>query len=217
MAYDWTGDESKWSEAQKIASLEPNFRAKIQRVLSTLKSQGYAPIVYFGWRSPETQAQLKAAGKSTVSFSFHNATKNGQPAAVAVDIVDGRKDSQGRTILWGSSLSSWSNSAERKQMAEEFFKALGVAGKAQGLVWGGDWTSFKDPAHLQAYPNSMLSEVKRQSQAAVSTVSRAAAVVGEDSSRALPLLREAVQQMPWWGWAALGGLGVLGIVLRGRR
>jgi len=41
-----------------------------------------------------------------------------------------------------------------------FFRALG---KAQGLVWGGDWTGFRDWAHLQGRQNAELRLVKRES------------------------------------------------------
>ena len=42
-------------------------------------------------------------------------------------------------------------------------EALGRIAKAEGLFWGGDWRSFKDWAHVQAHPNSKLTEIKRQS------------------------------------------------------
>ena len=87
-----------------------------------------------------------AKGRSKVRFSFHNAQKkDGTPNAYAVDVIDRR---------WG-----WGDEAE----AKGFWKALGRAGKAEGLYWGGDWRSFKDWAHLQLYPNRELSRVKKES------------------------------------------------------
>jgi len=92
------------------------------------------------------QADLVARGHSKVRFSFHNAQKkNGTPNAYAVDIIDSR---------W-----AWSDAAE----ANGFWQALGKAGKAEGLYWGGDWRSFKDWAHLQFFPNTKLSEVRKES------------------------------------------------------
>lgn len=41
--------------------------------------------------------------------------------------------------------------------------ALGDEGKKLGLYWGGDWTGFKDWAHLQWYPNAKLKDVKAES------------------------------------------------------
>jgi peptidoglycan L-alanyl-D-glutamate endopeptidase CwlK len=142
---DWSGDSSKWPEEKKLASLDPSLRPKIERVIAALKGQGFQPKIVFGWRSVEVQAQLKREGKTTVSFSFHNAQKrDGTPNAWAVDMVDTR---------W-----AWN-----EPDCHKFFKALGAAGKAEGLVWGGDWTSFRDWAHLQGRANSELGAVKRES------------------------------------------------------
>ena len=71
--------------------------------------------------------------------------KNGTPNAYAVDIIDKR---------W-----AWGDEAEENG----FWQALGKAGKAEGLFWGGDWRRFKDWAHLQFFPNNKLSDVKKES------------------------------------------------------
>jgi|GEM_PF-4880261 len=44
-----------------------------------------------------------------------------------------------------------------------FWAALGEEAKKRGLVWGGDWKSFRDVAHIQGRQNSELSLVKRES------------------------------------------------------
>lgn len=142
---DWSGDSSQWPQEKKLASLEPGFRAKIEKVIAKLKADGFQPKIVFGWRSVAVQARLKAEGKSKVSFSFHNAQKpDGTPNAWAVDIVDSR---------W-----AWN-----EPHCHTFFKALGAAGKAEGLVWGGDWKTFRDWAHLQGRQNSELAKVKQES------------------------------------------------------
>jgi peptidoglycan L-alanyl-D-glutamate endopeptidase CwlK len=142
---DWSGDSSQWPQEKKLASLEPGFRAKIVRVIAKLKNDGFQPKIVFGWRSVAVQQRLVAQGKSTVRFSFHNAQKpDGTPNAWAVDVIDAR---------W-----SWN-----EPDCHKFFKALGDAGKAEGLVWGGDWTTFKDWAHLQGRQNSELGAVRRES------------------------------------------------------
>ena len=142
---DWSGDSSQWTQEKKLASLEPSFRPKIERVIAKLKADGFQPKIVFGWRSVEVQAKLKREGKTKVSFSFHNAQKpDGTPNAWAVDIVDAR---------W-----AWN-----EPDCHKFFRALGDAGKAEGLVWGGDWVSFRDWAHLQGRQNSELGQVKKES------------------------------------------------------
>ncbi len=142
---DWSGDSAQWSQEKKLASLEPSFRPKIERVIAKLKADGFQPRIVFGWRSVAVQKRLVQEKKSTVRFSFHNAQKpNGTPNAWAVDVIDAR---------W-----SWN-----EPDCHKFFKALGAAGKAEGLVWGGDWKTFKDWAHLQGRQNSELAAVKKES------------------------------------------------------
>ena len=146
MQKDWSGDSSRWSQEKKISSLDKRMRPKIVRVLDALKSEGFRPKIFFAWRSVAVQLEIVAKGNSRVRFSFHNAQKkNGTPSAYAVDIIDKR---------W-----AWNDEAEENG----FWRALGKAGKAEGLHWGGDWRSFKDWAHLQYYPNNKLSDVKKES------------------------------------------------------
>jgi len=142
---DWSGDSSTWAQEKKLASLEPGFRTRIERVIAKLKADGFQPKIVFGWRSTKVQAKLKAEGKSKISFSFHcSQHPDGRPNAWAVDVVDSR---------W-----AWN-----EPDCHKFFRALGAAGKAEGLVWGGDWESFRDWAHLQGRQNSELATVKKES------------------------------------------------------
>jgi hypothetical protein len=146
LSEDWSGDSSKWSAEKKLASLDPRMRGKVERTLATLHERGFKPKVFFAWRSVAVQLALVEKGNSTVRFSFHNAQKpNGRPNAYAVDIIDRR---------W-----AWNEEAE----TNGFWQALGTAGKAEGLYWGGDWRSFKDWAHLQYHPNTELAAVRRES------------------------------------------------------
>lgn len=143
---EWGGDSSRWSQDKKLKSLNAHFRPKVVKVLEGLKKKGFQPSIFFGWRSVKVQLELVKKGNSKVKFSFHNAQwKDGTPNAYAADVVDTR---------WG-----WGAEAEK----HGFWKALGELAKAEGLYWGGDWTSFKDVAHIQYYPNSSLGAVKRES------------------------------------------------------
>lgn len=142
---DWSGDSQSWSQEKKLASLQPGFRTKIVEVIRQLKAEGFRPKIVFGWRSVAKQQELFRRGVTKVRFSFHNAqTPQGVPNAWAVDLVDER---------W-----AWN-----EPDCHQFFRALGRIGKAQGLVWGGDWASFRDWAHLQGRQNSELAAVKRES------------------------------------------------------
>lgn len=146
VASQWDGDSSKWPQQKKLQSLNPVFRTKVQSVLDTLTHRGFQPKIFFGWRSVSVQQELFNKGRSKVRFSFHNAQKpDGTPNAYAADIIDKR---------W-----AWNKEAENNG----FWSALGEEAKKQGLVWGGDWTSFKDVAHIQGRQNSELAMTKMES------------------------------------------------------
>lgn len=137
-------DSSDWPEARKLASLHPQFRRQVVTLIDRLRGDGFRPVVVYGWRSVAVQERLFRAGTSKVTFSFHNAqTPDGLPAAWAADLVDER---------W-----YW-----REPDAHVFFRALGKAAKAQGLIWGGDW-KFRDWAHVQGRRNAELAAVRRES------------------------------------------------------
>jgi len=143
---EWSGDSSQWSHEKKIQSMYPDMRPKVEAVLAGLRQRGFQPKIYFAWRSVAVQLELYRKGNTTVKFSFHNAQKrDGTPNAYAADIID---------VRW-----AWGPGAD----AAGFWTALGDEGKKQGLYWGGDWTSFKDWAHVQYFPNSKLKDVKAES------------------------------------------------------
>jgi hypothetical protein len=142
----WQGDSAQWPQERKLQSMNPQLAIKVRGVLSALGQRGFQPKVFYGWRSVDVQAHLYAQGKSKVRFSFHNAQKpDGTPYAYAADIIDQRY--------------AWTPQAE----SSGFWKALGEEAKRQGLVWGGDWSSFRDWAHVQLVANADLARVKKES------------------------------------------------------
>lgn len=142
----WSGDSARWPQEKKLRSMHPELRTKVEKVLQALKGRGFQPTVFYGWRSVAVQMQLYFKGNSKVKFSFHNAQHpDGTPNAHAADIVDSRF--------------GWAPEAEQTG----FWKALGEEAKKQGLVWGGDWVTFRDWAHVQLVPNGELARVKRES------------------------------------------------------
>ncbi|RDH85990.1 MAG: peptidoglycan-binding protein [endosymbiont of Galathealinum brachiosum] len=147
----WEGDSARWSQDKKLQSLNAQFRTKVKAVVKALKNEGFKPKIFYGWRSVAVQLELYNKKRSKVKFSFHNATlKGGIPNSYAVDIIDSRY--------------AWSDKPETKK----FWEALGKAAKDNNLYWGGDWTSFKDWAHVQMHPNSKLKSIKLESKQAES-------------------------------------------------
>lgn len=142
----WSGDSAQWTQEKKLASMTPALRPKVEAIITALAGRGFKPKVYFGWRSVAVQLELYRKGNSTVKFSFHNAQqKNGTPNSYAADIIDSRY--------------AWSDEAA----SSGFWKALGEEAKKQSLYWGGDWSDFRDWAHVQLVDNSQLGQVKRDS------------------------------------------------------
>ena len=129
------------TEQQHLARLDPRIRAKVAAVLTDLRGHGLDPVIAQSWRSVAEQQRLKAMGRSTVSWSFHNHTRGGKPAALAADIVD-------RRLGWGA--------------PETFWQLLGRSARAHGLTWGGDWKRFRDVAHVEIR-GLTLAQARRES------------------------------------------------------
>ena len=151
------GTEQRWSDADKLAAVDA--RVRLPELLDRLRARGFQPRIAFTWRALATQDDLLAQKRSSVSFSFHNAAHNGQPAALAADLFDARYG-------WGDD----TYGSPKSNGALAFFRAVGEEARALGLVWGGSWTgrpSFWsrhdlgwDPAHVQALPNRELARIR---------------------------------------------------------
>lgn len=133
--------ETRQQKSERLlGSVHPTLAGKVRKVLKELEAAGWQPVVAEAYRTAAEQAQKLRDGYSQVAFSFHNATRNGQPCALAVDIVDARYD-------WNI------------PQNHHFWSALGARGKAHGCVWGGDW-KMRDVAHLQLLGNDQLARVR---------------------------------------------------------
>ncbi len=142
----WTGDSAHWTQEKKSRSMNPLLRPKVQAVIKALQARGFQPKIFYGWRSVAVQLDLYKKGNSKVKFSFHNAQlPDGTPNSYAADIIDSRY--------------GWSSEAE----TSGFWKALGEEARKNKLYWGGDWSSFRDWAHVQLVDNDQLAAVKRGS------------------------------------------------------
>lgn len=76
---EWEGPPEGWSQAKKLASLNPTFRAGVVAILDELRGAGFAPTIACGWRA------LEAGGV----FRLQNAQlPDGTPNAWAADVVE---------------------------------------------------------------------------------------------------------------------------------
>ena len=125
-------------------------RTPIKNVLKAVIAKGWKAKIHYAHRTIAEQRVILAKGNSTIPFSFHNAYKDGKAAALAVDIIDKRKG-----YAW------------QIPTSHQYWQDLGAACKAEGLEWGGDWTSFKDVAHCQT-PNMTVAQARAQSKPDIS-------------------------------------------------
>lgn len=107
-----------------LKGLEPSFAAKVNNVLKGLKERGWQPRVAEGRRTLKQQQEKINTGRS----SLKNPQRSKHITGQAADIID-------RRYGW--------------KAPQKFWDDLGELAKAQGLIWGGDWKSFKDVAHVQ--------------------------------------------------------------------
>ena len=140
--------------SKSFSSLQPEFRAKVQRVFGRLSAQGFQPTIAVGWRNLAWQKQAHKDGRSKVLFSLHNVTTpQGKAAALAVDVIDAR-------VGWGDRKGPVKPGNPESDLAARFFKAMGAAAAQEGLAWGGNysrkapWSRYGmgwDPAHLSLF------------------------------------------------------------------
>lgn len=120
--------EKAWTLETKLAAAST--RLRLPELLAALRERGFQPDVAYTWRGLSTQDALLAKEQSTLRFSLHNTVDAaGRPTAFAADVFD-------RRFGWGA-------------QASGFWPVLGELGKSLGLEWGGDWTGFPDPGHVQ--------------------------------------------------------------------
>jgi peptidoglycan L-alanyl-D-glutamate endopeptidase CwlK len=118
---------------RNISDLHPTLQTKCQAHIMNCKAEGIDLLITCTYRSPAEQDALYAQGRTTAGPIVTHA-RAGQSmhqyrlAYDCVPIVNGK-------ALWDASSPIWAK--------------VGELGKAQGLEWGNDWTSFKESPHFQ--------------------------------------------------------------------
>jgi len=116
----------------RLSKVHPELARRVEKTIDALTAAGLDVRVVQGLRTYEEQNALFAQGRSRKGPKVTKA-RGGQSNhnfGLAVDLCpfdDGAAD--------------WDN--------DRAFTLIGAAGKAQGLEWGGDWSSFPDRPHLQ--------------------------------------------------------------------
>jgi len=136
--------------SSSLADLSPPMVDPVERLIARLESMGFRPYKYETLRSCARGEYLKEKGVTELGCaSLHVASTDGGGGdgefALAIDIVDGRDDSAGRTIWWGEGYGD-EHDGERRDMADAFFAALADLAPGYGLTTGASWG---DPAHVE--------------------------------------------------------------------
>ena len=131
-----------------IARLEPSIQDKARALLSAAKAEGIDLVVTQGLRTMEEQAALYAQGRTAPGPIVTNAKPGSSwhnfGLAFDVAVVQGGK------VTWPTDEALW--------------QKIGAIGKAQGLIWGGDFESFKDRPHFQFTGGLTLEQARQGSR-----------------------------------------------------
>lgn len=121
--------------ADKLSGVDSELVLKVQRILQAMAALGYPMIVVSGIRTKAEQMALYARGRTgpgSVVTQLDGVTRRSKhQEGQAVDCtfvgVDGRP--------------RWVDS--------DPWALYGAMARSQGLVWGGDWRTFKDRPHIE--------------------------------------------------------------------
>ena len=130
--------------SRKLDDLHPTVAERAQQLMELAQAEGIEILVTSTLRSFEEQAELFAIGRTKPGGKVTNA-KAGESwhnfglAFDVVPLVNGK-------AVWDS----------------PFWNRIGELGKQAGLVWGGDFQSFKDKPHFEFHPDLTLAEANRR-------------------------------------------------------
>lgn len=71
-----------------IGQCYPPFGRCVSRIIAQMQAWGWRPRIQCAWRDPKDQQTAFLTHHSEVAWSYHNATANGKPDALAVDLLD---------------------------------------------------------------------------------------------------------------------------------
>ena len=114
----------------QLSTVHPLLRAKVKVLEQNAHAAGLDVFIIEGYRSFETQNKLYAKGRTAPGSIVTKAKGGGSwhNFGIAVDVVFHGRSPYGEEHDW---------------------KALGKAGEAAGLEWGGNWKGMLDRPHFQ--------------------------------------------------------------------
>ena len=137
--------------SKSLDNLCPKVRPKIYHALALIISRGVHVIITDTLRTKEEQEKLLAAGRSQTMNSKHLP----QTRCEACHQLPNTEGTFGMShALDVAVYSEWSSHGSNKlnwDGTHPDWQAIGECVREAGLRWGGDWTSFKDYAHMELF------------------------------------------------------------------
>jgi hypothetical protein len=144
--------DRKKRNQDRLVELYPTFRARVEKVIVELESEGMRPRIQDAWRSLADQQIAVDKHHAQVKFSFHNVTaKDGRPEALAVDMLDDDHP-LGPTKIYLLHLAASAEKAGlmtgiRWGVPKKLIGGIDAAIASQG--WDADVKIGWDPTHIQ--------------------------------------------------------------------
>lgn len=131
----WTRTDMDARTERLLAGVQPEFAAKVRRILAVMAEAGHPMTVTSGNRTTAEQQALYAQGRTTPGKRVTNIdgvrVKSNHQDGRAVDCAF--LDSKGRP--------TWPETGP--------WTLYGEAAEAEGLVWGGRWKTLVDRPHIE--------------------------------------------------------------------
>lgn len=140
--------------ATLLPKVQPKFRAFVRAAKDLARSSGFDYVVISGTRTFEEQNALYAQGRSKPGPIVTNARGgySNHNFGIAID---------GGIFKGGRYLDGSQDPTERKAAARMHAK-IGQLAQLMGLAWGGLWSGFPDPPHVEWNHGVTISELRRR-------------------------------------------------------
>jgi peptidoglycan L-alanyl-D-glutamate endopeptidase CwlK len=140
------------TDSRRLEDLDPHVAAMARRHLAACAAAGVPCTVTFTYRSMDTQAALYAKGRTAPGRIVTNA-RPGQSFhnfGFAYDVVPDEL----------AKLPRWGDTPAHQARTDAVWAIVGRLGKAQGLRWGGDFTTLKDRPHFEWSGSLTLADLR---------------------------------------------------------
>ncbi len=130
--------------SRRLEDLHPLIAERARQLVELAQAEGIEILVTSTLRTFEEQAELFVIGRTKPGDIVTNAEpgKSWHNFGLAFDVVP---------LVNGKAI--WDS---------PFWNRIGELGKQVGLVWGGDFQSFKDKPHFEFHPNLTLAQANQR-------------------------------------------------------